>query len=337
MLRPDLLIKKLKDLKVNPAITDLTKSFLTDRTACVIHGSTGTSSDIRPVIAGVPQGTLYGPIRWNIYVHDMPLPKESAMYADDTTLYYSVISKSQTNHQKENRTCKLTLDPDNTLQQAASTIYEWSLNNFLSLNTSKTKGMMISLKDDLQLDDSSIININSETIGYEKKFKLLGILIDQHLTFRPHIQNIASRCRYRIHILLMLKRYGINCTGLLKYYRSNIRSLLSYACPAWYPYICDVDKKTLESIQRLSFRIINPDICYHDFLKQFSMPSICDFLDKLCVRYVYSVASKTEHPNRLFLPAKQSDGRRHSNRLRDAYICASRTAKFSRNVFYTFL
>ena len=166
---------------------------------------------------------------------------------------------------------------------------------------------------------------------------MLGVIIDSHLSFRQHIQSIAGRCRSKTHILLMLKRYGINSTGLLKYYKSNIRSLLSYACPAWYPYICEADKKTLESIQRLSLRIINPDICYNDCLKQTGIPSICDFLAKLCTRYAYSVASKGEHPNRPFLPSKQSDKRRHSVRLQDNYICGSRTRKFSKNLFYTFL
>ena len=62
-------------------------SYLSDRTQRVDFG--GVSSTTLPVTAGVPQGSILGPLLFILYVNEMPLCFTEAnmiQYADDTTL-----------------------------------------------------------------------------------------------------------------------------------------------------------------------------------------------------------------------------------------------------------
>ena len=149
---------------------------------------TGSKSSIKPVNIGVPQGSLLGPVLWNIYVDDMPAGYSRAIkYADDTTTYTPVTRSTNMS----------------TLQEAANEINTWSVENKLTLNTKKTKTMILNLRKPPQLPD---ININGAAIENVKTFKLLGVHIDDRLTFADHVHHTTSKGRSKCHALTKLKR-----------------------------------------------------------------------------------------------------------------------------------
>ena len=106
-------------------------------------------------------------------------------YADDTTAYT-----------KLNGT-------NSNLQIAANDISRWSTKNYLTLNTNKTKSMVISLKN---RPDAPNITIANEKIDEATTFKLLGVTVDCNLNFNNHVDNITTSGRSKCHGLTKLKR-----------------------------------------------------------------------------------------------------------------------------------
>ena len=88
----EILIEKLKCLGFDGTSTHLIRQYLKDRTQKVVFS--GNESDWILLIRGVPQGTVLGPILFNIYVHDLHRVIDSdncqvIQYADDTFPYSS--------------------------------------------------------------------------------------------------------------------------------------------------------------------------------------------------------------------------------------------------------
>ena len=145
-------------------------------------------------------------------------------------------------------------------------------------------------------------SLNSEFIDQVSEFKLLGVTVDEHMSFSSHVENIFSKARSILYALLTLKRHVVDEASLTKFYLANIRSILCYAAPAWFSYLSDTNMKRLESIQRQCLRVIYPDIPYDERLVLASIPSLCDYLNSSCQNFVSNVASDTEHRLHKYLP-----------------------------------
>ena len=80
---------------------------------------------------------------------------------------------------------------------------EWCIRNHMTLNTSKTKQMVISLRDDVHLTNP--VKIGDDEIERVNTFRLLGVHIDEHLNFHHHVNDIVERSHTKYHALQLLK------------------------------------------------------------------------------------------------------------------------------------
>ena len=99
------LLFKLKQLGISGSLLRWFESYLTNRKQRVVLG--GKSSELSYLQAGVPQGSILGPLLFLVYINDLPtnLTIDSHLFADDTTLLYSfkdpVVATQVLNHNLE--------------------------------------------------------------------------------------------------------------------------------------------------------------------------------------------------------------------------------------------
>ena len=129
------LLQKLLVIQLNPYIIQWVSSYLTHRSQ-IASGtvSEGTCSPVLPVLSGVPQGSVLGPLLFLIYINDAATqvsPGSSiSMFADDMALFRPICS---------------TVD-FSVVQYNISSTSLWIKNNFLSLQPAKCHAMVLTRK-----------------------------------------------------------------------------------------------------------------------------------------------------------------------------------------------
>ena len=200
----------------------------------------GAISDELPVISGVPQRSVLGPLLFLIYIDRVESVTLSdgtiVLYADDMVLYRPIYS----------------YEDYWLLQQDINAIAMWIANNHLQFNTSKCKYMTISRKRAKWLPPT--INLNGIPLDRVTEFKYLGILITADLSWTAHINMICTKARMLVGMLYRQFYQDADTSTLKQLYVSNIRPHLEYACQVWDPYLQkDVDK--LELVQKFALRV----------------------------------------------------------------------------------
>jgi hypothetical protein len=189
-------LTKLNQLGFSNEYLKWTVNYLTGRRHFVqIDDKT---SGLCPVNFGVPQGSILGPLIFNLYVADLQsyIKDKCHQYADDTTLY---------THCKPESLQDAVAD----IQSSVRKLEEWSSEANLVINPSKTTVMMLStaqLASSHSLNDASInIEINGTHVERVKSTKLLGSYIHEHLKWEENVKNIASSCYSTLATLRKLK------------------------------------------------------------------------------------------------------------------------------------
>ena len=183
----ELLIAKLSAYGFEKSTLRFFYSYLKGRKQCVnIKGKHSTFLEIK---AGVPQGSILGPILFNIFLNDIIEIFEHAKiinFADDNTL---------SRHAKTIECLIQYLENDSELA------INWFLENHMIANPDKFKTIVI--KKDGQDTSGIPFKINNKVIHSSNEVNLLGIVIDNKLSFETHISGI---CKNAAKILNALKR-----------------------------------------------------------------------------------------------------------------------------------
>ena len=142
------LLHKLTDLDLGKHILSWIQSYLANRTQI------GDQSCSLPVISGVPQGSVLGPLLFLVYINDVSAHVSSssklALFADDMTLYRCISSPADYT----------------VLQSDITAISVWVSNNFLSLNSNKCCFMLISRKRSCSIAPQ--LSILTQILHYRK-------------------------------------------------------------------------------------------------------------------------------------------------------------------------
>ena len=140
----------------------------------------------------VPLGSILGPLFFLIFVNDLNNSTtkvlDPVLFADDTNLFCS-----------DNNMRALF----ETANQELSQINDWFLANKLSLNVEKTKYMLFhKLTDQENIPlKLPLLKLNRKIIEREYSFKFLGVILDEHLTWKKHIQLIENKVSKNVGVL----------------------------------------------------------------------------------------------------------------------------------------
>ncbi len=196
-------------------------------------------SELATLQFGVPQGSILGPMIFNLYVSNLEkyLQCPCYQYADDTTFFH---------HSKPNELNQCTTELNNTITR----LEDYSSNSNLALNNSKTKWMLISTKQMSRVNNldeySGEIICNAKALERVTSMKILGMTFDEHLNWGEHITSLLSSCYSVLAVLRKLK-------NLAPYFvrkqlvETLIISKLDYCNIVYYP----IPMYQLKRLQRL--------------------------------------------------------------------------------------
>jgi hypothetical protein len=205
------LLGKLNQIGITGELYTWFVSYLKDRRQKVIIN--GTSSDEATVMAGVPQGSILGPLLFLIYINDLStdISSEISMFADDTAIYHS----SQ--------------NVENSIQVINSDlvkIQNWSENWKVKFNAKKTYYMQFSLKTIVEPTTAVILN-NQQIIKVEN-FKYLGVTLNCKMSWKNHIHQTINKALIKLYPLYQIKHFAPRDT-LCRLYKCYVRPTLEYA------------------------------------------------------------------------------------------------------------
>ena len=182
----DLLIAKLHAYGFDFKSLKLMDSYLRGRKQRVKISDSYSSWE--EILFGVPQGSILGPLLFNIFICDLFLfmtDSDIASYADDNTPYVSA-NKPQEVIKK--------------LEKISIALLTWFKNNGMKANAEKCH-LLLSLSNDAEA------NIGEAIIKSRNDEKLLGVIIDNKLNFEKHVNNICDKASQKLNALARVSSY----------------------------------------------------------------------------------------------------------------------------------
>ena len=183
------LLSKLNWYGVDPRWFE---SYLAGRRQVVRGGSLSL-----PLSHGVPQGSLVGPILFSIFTNDLPsyLPHGRLVsYADDTQLldsahpdHLSILMSRQ--------------------EETLLAVKSYFTSNSLKMNPSKTTLLLVGTSHNLKKTSSFHVNFSGHTLTPSPFVKMLGVTIDQTLSWEKHISTVVKKCNSILACLYKIRHH----------------------------------------------------------------------------------------------------------------------------------
>ena len=231
------LLYKLRRAGITGSLLSWFSHYLQDRKQRVVLP--GASSNWSSVQAGVPQGSILGPLLFLLYINDIVEDIQSSirLFADDTSLYIIVDDP---------------LGAAITLNSDLSRIHRWASQWLVTFNPSKSESLLFSRK--INKPYHPPLTMNYQQVTEVTNHKHLGLYFSSKGTWHEHIEYIKKKAWQRIYIMRRCK-FLLDRKSLQTIYFSFIRPLLEYADVVW-SNCTQYEAQELELIQNEAARIV---------------------------------------------------------------------------------
>ena len=178
----------------------------------------GKESSPHALLYGVPQGSILGPILFTLYINDISsigLNSDICLFADDTALLCTgpdILSTAR------------------KMQKDLNKIAKWTRNNTLTINAKKTKYIITSTSH--KSFPNIALTLNEEVLDRTRSYKYLGVILDENLTYKDHINHIATTVNKKTRTLRRLSHF-LPKKIIIMLYKSLILPHLDYAAMIW--------------------------------------------------------------------------------------------------------
>ena len=178
----------------------------------VLNGQYSSWVDIR---AGVPQGSILGPLLFLIYVNDLPngLKSECKLFADDTSLF-SVVHDISTSASNIN----------NDLTLISNWAFQWKMS--FNPDPSKQAQEIIFSRKKIKSSHPSVY-FNNIPVNSTSVHKHLGMLLDDKLSSEHHLKSVLNKVKKTISLYRKFQKI-LPRQSLITIYKSFIRHHLDY-------------------------------------------------------------------------------------------------------------
>ena len=216
-------------------------NYLTDRSQYVRITSKRTLSHCLQSNTGAPQGTVLAPFLFTLYTSDCRSSEPSCpliKFADDTAMI------------------GLIKDNDDTIyQQQLAMFVKHCDANFLELNVSKTKEMIIDFR--ISCSPPSSIVLKGSKVDRVSSYKYLGIMIDDKLAWHDHIDYLIKRLNVRMYCFRKLNYFHVDKRILALFYESVIASVWRYCLLCWGGNVSQGGRDKINRIVNKAGRMIS--------------------------------------------------------------------------------
>ncbi|CAF0704299.1 unnamed protein product [Brachionus calyciflorus] len=232
------LLFKLDKMRIPDILGKWLKNYLYKRCFMVRVG--GFLSTKKLIENGVPQGSVLGPLLFNLFFNDITEVDsqiDKALFADDISAW---------------STSNLTSVIKLRLQRFLNSIYSWMFKWRLKISTIKTLSCVF---NKAFLNYELGLTYYGEPISSERNPKFLGITLDPGLRLHKYAENLRQRSVKRLNMLRSIGglKWGVSPATKIVTYKTLIRSLIDYA-PFTPLIMYEANRQILERIQLKALR-----------------------------------------------------------------------------------
>ena len=250
------LLGKLEAYGVQGNLLNWIRAFLSNRSQEVVVN--GSKSSPSPVISGIPQGTVLGPVLFVIYINDLldNISSGGLMFADDTKIYRQITTR----------------DDALQLQSDINKLEEWSKLWQLHFNHDKCHVLTMGRFDNIQYAHRYVVYDNEIEHVFDEKD--LGVTIDSELKFEEHI---ARKVRIANAIVGQMRRSFsyLDCDTFKRIFVAFVRPHLEYGEAVWSPHLArNID--ALENVQIRATKLVDglSKLEYPERLERLNLPTL---------------------------------------------------------------
>jgi hypothetical protein len=250
------LMSKLESYGITGNVKQWVNSFLTGRSQTVKVNN--DESPPAPVISGIPQGSVLGPLLFVLYINDLPDTVSSYVYlfADDTKLMRKVRSSEDAK----------------ALQRDLDELEAWSNKWLLRFNPDKCHVLTIGKFENIQHTER--YKLYGDELEHVFEEKDLGVHIDSELKFDEHISNKVNKANAMVGLIRRSFSY-LDGDLFKKLFTSFVRPHLEYAQAVWHPHSLK-QKRIIENVQIRATKLVDglKDLSYEERLRKLNLPTL---------------------------------------------------------------